>query len=686
MRTLLVIGPNTGLGAAVRVALDSTRYRVIEQEDISEETLQLTGGSSFDVCLFDADLTNVEPIRKVEQLRQWLPNCPIILYAAQSHWTWEEDAYLLGVRHILTKPVRGRLLHALLDRLWEAPAAEEAALMPMPIPRPRQEEQRPVDAAAAPVRMLELLRDASTILCHSLSAEPLLKEFLLVLREILSLNRAAIFLRAPLHAGEADLVLGNSQRLTSACALGLAQGILEHFELSLGAGIGAFAFRSGRVLRRDSAEAERDPRIAREFDALGVRVAIPILARGTLIGIAMLDERITGEPMSNDELALIFHLLEQLGLAIKNIWWHEQVTARHEMMFDILHHIRAGCIVVGPELNILHANETAKDFFLRPNRTSNTFDFSDLPQIIGGKVFTVLKTGQPVIDYKYHSATSLGQRFQISITPFHKKNSPAPTAALVVVEDCSSNDRLRQLEIETANLRLVQQMADRLAHEIGNAVVPISTHQQLLRDRISDPEFQISLGFAMEEGVKRVSRLVDQMRFLACDRMGKMENVPVKQIIEDAFREARAHHPSNTVILQYEGAGEPLNVNCDRQGLQHAFAEVVLNALQASDASCQVQVRARTETDSAGLRWAEVEVQDSGSGFTPEAAAKATEPFFTTRKVGLGLGLAVTSKIIQIHAGKMEIPPPKANSPGIVRISLPLDQADPADPAKVPAH
>ncbi len=120
----------------------------------------------------------------------------------------------------------------------------------------------------------------------------------------------------------------------------------------------------------------------------------------------------------------------------------------------------------------------------------------------------------------------------------------------------------------------------------------------------------------------------------------------------------------------------------DRQSLQHAFAEVVLNALQASDGSCQVHVRTRAETDSAGARWAEVEVQDSGAGFTPEAAAKAIEPFFTTRKVGLGLGLAVTNKIIQIHAGKMEIPPPKANSPGIVRISLPLDQADPALPAK----
>jgi len=435
-------------------------------------------------------------------------------------------------------------------------------------------------------------------------------------------------------------------------------------------------------LRRDSEEVERDPLMAREFDLLGVRVAIPVLDRQSLVGVALLDERITGEPMSNDELALIFHLLEQLGLAIKNIWWHEQVSARHEMMFDILRNIKAGCVVVGRELNVLHANETARGFFPRANRPAEAFDFNDLPQVIGSKVFEVLNTGQPVVDYKYQSASAPSQHFQIAITPFRKEDAPTPTAALVVVEDCTATDRLRQLEIETANLRLVQQMAERLAHEIGNAVVPISTHQQLLRERGADPDFQASLAAAMEEGVKRVSRLVDQMRFLARDHVSQAELVPVKQLIEEAFREARTYHPSTTVLLQYESYGEPLSLTCDRQGLQHAFAEIILNALQASSASCQVQVRTRTETDSSGSRWARIEVQDSGSGFSAEAAGKAAEPFITTRKVGLGLGLAVTSKIIQTHAGKMEIPPPRNGVPGLVRISLPLDAIAPGEAAK----
>ena len=111
-------------------------------------------------------------------------------------------------------------------------------------------------------------------------------------------------------------------------------------------------------------------------------------------------------------------------------------------------------------------------------------------------------------------------------------------------------------------------------------------------------------------------------------------------MIDDAFREARSYHPSTSVLLQYEASGEPITISCDRQGLQHAFAEVILNALQANTAPSHVQVRARSETDSTGSRWAQIEVQDTGAGFSPESAGKASEPFFTTRKVGLGLGLA----------------------------------------------
>ncbi len=101
---------------------------------------------------------------------------------------------------------------------------------------------------------------------------------------------------------------------------------------------------------------------------LGAQVAVPILDRETVLGVAVFDGRITGEPLVNSELELIFRLLEQLGLAIKNIWLHDQLAGNHEMMADILRELSSACVVVSRDLTILHANKTARRYFGRAER------------------------------------------------------------------------------------------------------------------------------------------------------------------------------------------------------------------------------------------------------------------------------------------------------------------------------
>ncbi len=75
-------------------------------------------------------------------------------------------------------------------------------------------------------------------------------------------------------------------------------------------------------------------------------------------------------------------------------------------MFDILGQIKSGCVVVGRELNVLHANDIIREYFPRANRAPDAFDFADLPQAIGSKVFESLKTGVPVPDFKFQPSGS----------------------------------------------------------------------------------------------------------------------------------------------------------------------------------------------------------------------------------------------------------------------------------------
>ncbi len=244
-----------------------------------------------------------------------------------------------------------------------------------------------------------------------------------------------------------------------------------------------------------------------------------------------------------------------------------------------------------------------------------------------------------------------------------------------MVEDHTQTEQLRRLEVEAANLRLIKAMADRLAHEVGNAMVPLSTHQQLLADKYKDPEFRASLDAALADGVKRVTRLLNQMRFLARDTLISHEAFPLTPLIQEAYEEARKHQPVKAAQLKCEDEDKPLIVTGDRAALKHALAEVILNALQANPSDPRIGVRLHADSNGNGLRGLQIEVQDNGSGFSPEAAQKAPSPFFTTRNVGLGLGLTVSRKIIETHHGRLEIVPPKSGQSGIVRISLPVDSS-----------
>ncbi len=673
MKTLLVLAPHPETAEAVRSALNPEEYRVLHRLSL-EEADPLVGARMFDACLLDVELVQVQAIWMIEKLRRALPDCPLLVFVGAKPWEWEEDAYVQGVACVLSKPVRGRMLNAILQRLWDKPAVTTLAPLPRPpaLRRPGSWDlPKPAEPASAH-HALAVLRNFSGILTHSLQADAMLRQFLLQLREILGVNRAAIFLRQPFGNFAGAAPPEQSRGLRSACAIGLPAGLLEHFELSFETGIGGFLFRQGRILRKDSEEALGDVGVQKEFELLGAQVAIPILDRETLIGVAAFDGRVTGEPLVNGELQLTFHLLEELGLAVKNIWLHDQLAANHEMMTGILRELSSACVVVNRDLAVLHANKTARQYFAPPGRRNADLEFTDLPQVIGSKVYQVLKTGTGLVPFRFQPPDSPGSSYQVTIVPFQRNSSALPASVLLMVEDRTQSEQLQRLEIEAANLRLVKTMADRLAHEIGNALVPLSTHQQLLADKYRDPEFRASLDIALAEGVKRISRLINQMRFLARDTVLAREAFPLAPLIDEAFQEAQKHQPVKSAKKPETGS-VPIILEGDRTALKHALAEIMLNALQANPTDAKIGIRAQTETGAGGTQWLHLDIQDNGAGFAPEAAKRALDPFFTTRNVGLGLGLTVARKIIETHHGKLVIGDPQNGEHGVVRISLPLE-------------
>jgi len=677
MKSLVVLASHPQFAADVRAAVEPLGFRVVHRLTVEEAEPLLVHGFA-PACILDLGQGGAQGVWTVERIRRRAPGSVLIAFCDSREPAWEEDLYLSGVTHVFGKPVRGRLLAQALKDLASSRAPVEA-VTPSPVPpvAPPSFPSRagPDTSAAAGDPSLSVLRRFSEILTNSLDERALVRQFLNLLRELMGVNRAAVFLRSGTPAaGDSD---AEPTRMKPVCAVGIAAALADHVALSTESGIGAYLLRTGRLLRRQSQEAS-EIAAQREFEMIGAEVALPIMGRETMIGVALFDTRVTGHPLTNGELEAVFHLLEQVGLAITNIWAHDQLVGSNQLLGDVLRELSNACVVVGPDLTVLHANKAARRIVGGANRRSGTLDFGDLPEALGGQVYQVIKTGAAIPTFRYEPGYPSGSIYNVSVVPIRSAGSaggPSGTSALLVMEDRTQAEQLQKLEVETASLRLVNNMADRLAAEIGNAILPLSVHHQLFDQRIKEAEFRKSLKTALGDGVRRVDRLATQMRFLYGNATTDEETIPLGELLEEADQEARRYFSKEPASLDFDSEVRKATISGNRKALRHSFSEIILNGYQANTAGAKVRVRLAKGPQANGAGEVGIEFEDSGQGFSEEVARQAMLPFFTQRPVGVGLGLSAARKIVEGHGGRLEIPVSQGTKHGVVRIFLPTKQA-----------
>ena len=222
-----------------------------------------------------------------------------------------------------------------------------------------------------------------------------------------------------------------------------------------------------------------------------------------------------------------------------------------------------------------------------------------------------------------------------------------------------ANRNLKQAQAEARRaerLAALGQLSAGLAHEIRNPLGVIKGSAELLNQKLgeSDPLSSELAGYIYTE-VNRVSALVG--RFLDFARPSQLE-LHAEDLAQVMDRSLRA--------VAQQGASALVEVHCDYQaGLpsvmidpelcEQAFTNLVLNACEAiGDQGGELWIRIHRASEGNGERVV-AEIEDSGPGVAPELKEQIFNPFFTTKKTGVGLGLAIVSKIVDAHGGQLTL-------------------------------
>jgi len=240
-----------------------------------------------------------------------------------------------------------------------------------------------------------------------------------------------------------------------------------------------------------------------------------------------------------------------------------------------------------------------------------------------------------------------------------------------------TNRQLRRAEAEARRaerLAALGQLSAGLAHEIRNPLGVIKGSAEMLAQKVagSQPLVTELAGYISSE-VNRLNALV--VRFLDFARPSKLELRPenIGEIVDYALAAAIASFPNANVKIERQYAPVLPEIQVDRQLCEQVFVNLITNAFQAmegqngSSDKISGDTTSKDETPEATLRLSiapeishgepgvGVTVEDSGPGVPPDLREQIFNPFFTSKKEGVGLGLSIVAKIVDDHRGTIRL-------------------------------
>jgi two-component system, NtrC family, sensor histidine kinase HydH len=222
-----------------------------------------------------------------------------------------------------------------------------------------------------------------------------------------------------------------------------------------------------------------------------------------------------------------------------------------------------------------------------------------------------------------------------------------------------TNRQLRRAEADarrSERLAALGQMSAGLAHEIRNPLGVIKGSAEMLAQKVqnTNPLASELAGYIGAE-VNRLNSLV--ATFLDFARPSHLDLQPqrVPEIVDRALEAVRNQFPQANVTIERHYADNLPEILLDSQLCEQVFVNLVTNAYQATDGrAARVEVTIAPESSN-GRSGVGVIMEDNGPGVSTELREQIFNPFFTSKKDGVGLGLSIVAKIMDDHRGWIKL-------------------------------
>jgi two-component system, NtrC family, nitrogen regulation sensor histidine kinase NtrY len=224
-----------------------------------------------------------------------------------------------------------------------------------------------------------------------------------------------------------------------------------------------------------------------------------------------------------------------------------------------------------------------------------------------------------------------------------------------------------QNELQKQELDAWQNLTRVLRHEIMNSITPISSLTSTLREILDHDmtktgdhyELQTEGAEDLREGLttienrsKGLIKFIDAYREYTSLPQPKIKSIRVKDLLEKVAQFMRPELKKTPIQFGYHCESEYITIQGDEEMIEQVLINLIKNAMEALNHvdDPRIELNGRVSDNIV-----QIEVIDNGSGIIPEAIERIFIPFFTTKKTGSGIGLALSRQIMQMHNGSLTV-------------------------------
>ncbi len=381
-------------------------------------------------------------------------------------------------------------------------------------------------------------------------------------------------------------------------------------------------------------------------------------------------EETSAEETETDTVVRVSNKIERIGQRMRNV--EEVFSALKGNLDQVLGNLQDGIMLfTGDGRAVLVSNAMKR--FLQVDRDVllglHAREIFERNTVLGRTVREAWDAGVTLVQEEI--VTEAGNRIEISLDFIHDDREPGSLGALLTLHDQESVEVIEsELEL-SRRLSAIGRLTSGVGHEVKNPINAIVVHLELLKTKLGDTVVPATRHLeVIDSEIHRLDRVVQTLVDFSRPVEVKLIDCDLRYVVADVVTLAAAELSTRQVHLTSTMPEYPLTAKVDVDLLKQAVLNVIQNGAQAMPEGGRLDVKLLEEGKSAIIQ-----IQDEGSGISEELREKIFDLYFTTKKGGSGIGLAMTYRILQLHHGSIDVQSELGRG-SVFQLRIPLSATD----------